>query len=225
MKIIEFFGIPGVGKSYMAKTTIQGKAFHPLDIYEQSNKLLRIFKKTTLIIRHFPTAISSFLWARKFVSCHSSMGVIRRCKVTFNWVFIDSIIRDAAQGQHALVVLDQGITQGLWSTHFGTNDKSSVEVFSTLISNFLQKLPITEWIIVHVVASKGIVKARLANRKGHSPLDQDFAKISEAICAEQVVEKVLEKLIKSKDIPKVQLVNVTNDGSEADFRFHPIIKV
>lgn len=215
LKVLEFFGVPGVGKSYLVSTAVSVDIAQPMKWYSQGTRLLRIWRKIGLLLRDLPTATKSASWARELIKLYPSMGRRRRWKVLFNWVFIDSVIRDAARGRSKLVVLDQGIAQGMWSTQFGAGGACEVEDVRALMRRYLEGLPITEWAVVHVTAPLEIVQARVEGRKGFSPIDRDIATMEEARCADRVVDDVLKSLSRMESKPRITIVDLLNDGEEA----------
>lgn len=152
------------------------------------------------------------------------MGWRRRWMVLFNWVFVDCVIRAAARNQKSVLVLDQGITQALWSTNFGTEGDWPCEEVGTQLRQYLQRLPISEWIVIRVTARPETVQRRVEAREGFSPVDRDLVLMDEAHCAEREVSEVLTGLVRGPDsVPKIRIVNVVNEDDSAVSRLREVM--
>jgi len=213
LKVIEFFGAPGVGKSYLAKNATPIIYSQPLEKYFHKITVVRLWRKFSLIFRHIKTSIECILWAKKLTRFSSDRR--RRWKVIFNWVFINAVILDAARPQPSLIVLDQGIAQGLWSTLFGENMREPLDDLCKFTRLFLKRLPVSKWSILHLTVPQETIRVRLEERQGLSPIDRDFSKIDEAISAEILVKEVICSLSKSQDKPNVEIVNILNNSEQA----------
>ena len=212
---MEFFGVPGVGKTYLARNAVPLGVHQPLDRFSEVGRAKRISRKLSLMLRHLPTALPACFWAVRLTSLYPLMSWRRRSKALFNWVFIDCVVREAARCGNSVIVLDQGIAQALWSTQFGTDDCPAEELRS-LLQRYLAGLPISEWHVVRVTASEETVRQRVDMRKGSSPLDHDLKLIDKAQSAEREIVEVLDGLAPgADDLPRIKMVNfINNDYSE-----------
>ena len=224
LMLVEFFGVPGVGKTYLARNAVPLAVHRPLDRFSEAWRVKRILRKFSLMLRYLPTAFSAGLWAVRLTSLYPLMNWRRRSKVLFNWVFIDCVVRDAARCGNSVIALDQGIAQALWSTQFGSDDCPADEL-RTLLQRYFAGLPICEWMVVRVTASEETVRQRVEERKGSSPVDHDLKLIDKAHSAEREIVEVLDGLAPgTDDLPRIKIMSiVNNDDSTAMSRFRGLI--
>ena len=224
LKVVEFFGVPGVGKSHLVRRAAPENAKQPMNWFNEGGRARRIRRKAALMLRHLEAALAATLWARKVIGLYSPMGWRRSWKVLFNWVFVDCLIREAARGRSPVVVLNQGIAQALWSTKFGAGHECPCEEVRSLVRLYLERLPISEWCVVWVNAPLEVVQKRLEGREGCSPLDRDTGSMAEAHCAEREVGKVLNNLMRSANSrPTISVVNLENDDEGAASRLKGVM--
>ena len=224
LKVLEFFGVPGVGKSYLVRTAVSDDIARPMEWYNQGSRALRIWRKTGLLLRHFRTAMATASWARQLIYHFQPMSSGRRWKVLFNWAFVDSVIRDAARDRSGFVVFDQGIAQALWSTQFGAGRECPGKEVRTLIRQFLDRLPVAEWGVVHVTAPQEIVRKRVNGREGSSPVDRDLELMDEAQFAGLKVANVLNALGQvTAGALKITIFDFVNDDQGAVTRCRELI--
>lgn len=224
LKVLEFFGVPGVGKSYLLSRAVPSDIERPMDWFHQGWRAQRIRRKVSLMLRYLPVTLATVVWARKVIRVYQPMGWRRQWKVLFNWVFVDCLIREAARGRNPVLVLDQGIAQALWATQFGTGEYCSGEQVRTLLRRYLEGLPISEWAVVRVTAAPEVVCKRLEEREGLSPVDRDPGAIDEAYRAERGVVAVLLDLERSvENQPKLTIVKLENDGEDAASRLKDVM--
>ena len=224
LKLLEFFGIPGVGKTYLVRTALPTGIERPMDWFSQGGRARRIARKVSLILKHMPTALSSGFWARKMIGLYRPLSWRRRGKILFNWVFVDCLIREMARSGTPIVVLDQGISQALWSTQFGAGRDCPSEEVRALLRRYLKGLPISEWVVVRVTASPEIVRKRVAGRKGFSPVDREIGSMNEAYLAELKVGEVLNALVDSSDNSlQISAIEFVNDNEGAARRLREVM--
>ena len=214
LTLVEFFGVPGVGKSYLLKRLVPPDAYKHQDKYYEGSRVKRIRRKILLVLKHFSTAIPTAFLIGRVIALYSQKGVLRRCKVLFNWLFIDSLIREVAQSRHSVLALDQGIAQALWSTNFGAVQEPPFEKVYALLKLYLETLPELELTVVRVTAPFDLILHRLAGREGLSPLDTNINRLQEAFLAERKAIALIEHLC-DIDINKthIAIVNVENNAS------------
>lgn len=224
LKVVDFLGVPGVGKSFLVGKAVPKDTERPMDWFSQGSRMQRIRRKVFLILRHIPSAFVSVLWARKVIRLYQPMGWRRRWKVLFNWVFVDCLIREAARLQKSVLVLDQGIAQALWSTQFGAQDAFPGEAVPKVLLKYIADLPISEWSVINVTAPPEIILKRVEGREGFSPLDRNPSAIDEAQLAEREVHELLTGLARGVEaVPKINIVSIVNDGSDAVHRLRDVM--
>ncbi len=216
LKVLEFFGVPGVGKSYLVRNAVPPDVDRPMDRFSEGGRAQRIRRKLSLMLRHLPMAIATAFWARKLIGLYPPMCWRRRSKVLFNWVFVDCVLREAARVRNPILVLDQGIAQALWSTQFGAGADCPAEELRTLLQRYLEGVPISEWEVVWVTATPEIVRQRVEEREGFSPVDRDPESMDEAHCAEREIGEFLARVARGTEgTPRIRIVNLVNDDDRA----------
>ena len=217
LKVVEFFGVPGAGKSYLVNKIVPADIERPLGLYNDRCIVIRIGRKVLLMLRHLPSFFKTALWSIKLLSHYSPINWRRRVKVIFNWVFIDCVVRDVLRRRSLVMVLDQGIAHALWSTQFRAEANCTTAEIYTLLRQFLENISVCDWTIVHVTAPYDVVLQRIESREGLSPVDKDIAGLKEAFSAESRAAKVIEDMCDAyEDNPNLQVVRFDNSG-ELDF--------
>ncbi len=223
LNVVEFFGVPGVGKSYLAKNAVPPSVDRPMDRFSEGIRIQRISRKVLLMLRHLPSAVAAGLWATRLTDLFPSMHWHRHIKVLFNWMFIDCVIREAARCGNPTLVLDQGIVQALWSTQFGANDCPADEL-RALLQQYHETLPITKWKVVRVIADMETVRQRVDRREGCSPVDLDLELINKAHSAELQISELLDGFaFTSTDAPQITIVTIVNNDESAVSRLRELM--
>jgi len=224
-KIIEFVGIPGVGKTELSKE-ISKELNRRGYIVTEVNKLVtklpqfqRYIKKSKFVlfetVLHPWASIQMLIIIIKFNLSNAK----RILKSAYNWYYISFIIRKITRTRsNCFCVLDQGIFQAIWSIIFSSKTTSINEkLYHTLLRYYLQlfESPIH---LIFVNASDNIINERLKSRKnGNSPLDgiqyPDLKK------AKKIINETLSiaNKLKVECSNKLNIYNVFN-SMESDFR-------
>lgn len=179
--LIEGYGIPGVGKSFVCnnfyklyKEKFGGVYYHSIDDYHQ-NRVVRILHKILLILRGLLFTPSIITANFKLINDFENIKGLVKLRLLFNLLLISSVIHRHWSRQN-LLVLDQGIFQAIWSCYFYNQCESS-EVLSSrlvdLIDELLDKMCITKVVILNISSEKATIVSRLTQReiKGSSPMN------------------------------------------------------
>ena len=178
--IVEFFGMPGSGKTFIAKHLIdclRQEGFRVSDravVLSQERSWKRVLGKIGLVIRGLLFGNGILRSVLAIVSNYEIAGLGTKIKLVFNWLYLCTLIRDDSKHSE-YIILDQGLGQALWSTLYYGKRRLEVQTVEEFFSDLPEKLPIDLLHIVHVQAHERKVEMRLGNRKdGKSPLDRDI---------------------------------------------------
>ncbi len=203
--IIEFFGTPGAGKTFVAERLAEslGARGFSVDIraieVTRAKRLKRVLTKGMLVIRESITDPAG-LW--------SIVSLIRACKtasplaairLVFNWLYLSALIRVQA-GHSQFMILDQGLGQAFWSSLFYGMSSPPQALVDGLINSRLAILGIGTWHVIEVQADSELIATRIASRQhGNSPLDRGDEQTREK--AEKITRQarfVLDRFIEGK---------------------------
>lgn len=219
--IIELFGAPGIGKSYIAKgllacfrangVSVSGRSV----VVGQMSKFRRVMYKFRIIIPLL-VLMPRILWiVCGFVLRAGVKEPVAFIRVLVNWLYIVSLVRREIM-VHGIVILDQGVAQALWSTVFrgGTVDFNST---AELFANLLQACGAQQLVVVQLSVDLETHRSRLASRlHGCSPLDDgDPEKLACGLQTVNLVGEVIEQLANDGDnsiLSKLDYVNVSSDN-------------
>ena len=215
--IIEAFGTPGVGKSYVC-SGVQHQyikdhgaiSYHSIDDYHK-NIFFRLLQKISVILMGLvfsPSIVKlNFLMMMRF---RKIKGLVK-LKLFLNLLLISSVIV-IHRSQNKPLLLDQGIFQALWSCYYYNNEaKCLTPGLVNIIDSLLDKLVLTNLLIFHISSDKAIILSRLENRrvKGSSPLNSfEDSIIDRGIFATAAIRNLILKLADNSG--KVKVFEVKN---------------
>tara|TARA_R110002110_G_scaffold2830_1_gene14165 strand:+ start:97183 stop:97893 length:711 start_codon:yes stop_codon:yes gene_type:complete len=166
--LIEFAGLPGVGKSFLLHYLVTE--------LQNSNKKLYL-PKVYLVERRWRKVLIKFFVVFSFISQNLSTSLLLlrsfyvrfHFRLVFNWFFVLASVQRMRGFSYGL--LDQGIVQAIWSCQYrGVNLKA--KLISSAISRVIRKAGITQIIIVEVYADiKHHSNWLSAREEGQSPLE------------------------------------------------------
>jgi hypothetical protein len=170
--VVEFVGLPGVGKSHAARLVAAGLATvgtparsSALRINHELGRSRRVLCKAGIcaveaLSRPGHTArVGRALIA----SGQQSRGDVLR--LLYNWLFLVGLLR-RARTRPVVELLDEGIYQLLWSIGFAGNERVIRDNLSTFLKG-PHSLPMPDVVVV-VEAPLGLIQARLASRKSRA---------------------------------------------------------
>ena len=217
LDLIEAFGLPGSGKSFVCDklhNQIINKnsnlIFHTIDIFS-NKRLVRIFYKffTIIIILFFKLKI--ILNVFNILKVFKDLKYKDKLKLFFNWLYISAVIVKGIKS-NKLVILDQGISQALWSCFFyNNNNKIDKDNLLANIETLIINIGINSMLIINVKASQDNIRSRLFSRKvrGSSPLNNlDNILIEKGIVSEIHTKIFFDEL--SIKCNKINQQDVTN---------------
>lgn len=210
--MVEFIGMPGVGKSTIAEALgalrLPGEApvnRRALEI-GRASRPVRILHKSTLLLWLLRRDITGARAVGRLAGDIVSSAGRPPVKVLVNWLFLIALLRRNVEAD-GLVILDQGIAQGLWSTLYRAsagdwNRDGAVALFEEV----LRQTEPRSLIVVLVKAEENVLWRRIASRRGGgSPLDARLrcGAFDHALMVTREVEAVLSQVVERCPIVRV----------------------
>lgn len=216
-EIVECFGLPGAGKTYAAKKVVEvlrarGVCVGGLGIkISEVRPPFRLIAKLSLIALGFWGVLSALPDIRRLLQLYKPMNSISRLRLLLNWLYLVALIRSRST-RGAILVLDQGIAQAIWSTQFwGLCTPPHQNVFA-LVDKLLTKLRVGRLSILDIKASDEKILQRIQARKdGRSPLDRDLESWQRAGAVTQATRKALASW--SRRSESISIHELRNDGN------------
>lgn len=166
--LIEFFGLPGAGKSTLsqlvsAQLRAQGIAVDEATyvVDHRCGRALRLAKKATSIVGYAATRpYNMFRELRQILATRQSASRDLSRSIS-NWMFVASIAAKR-RDRNSLVLLDQGFAQAIWTIGFGARQPNWLDLFfaNTDLDALMPDA------IIRVNASQTVAAHRLAQREG-----------------------------------------------------------
>ena len=164
--LIEFLGIPGVGKSSISRlvaTKLQGRGYrvnemtYDLDHYRKTimRRLIKSFRIGSSIWNIPSASLAGFSAVAATQQATPSDFV----KCTSNWVYIASLL-SRQRKPTTINILDQGIAQAIWSVGLEAQRDDWLDLTLDGARPLLQRVDL----VVHVSADIDVVKERLLSR-------------------------------------------------------------
>ena len=207
--VIEAFGIPGSGKSYICGKLLSSNKsqsiktfYHSIDNYSNS-LFIRVIFKSFLIFSNHVLKNSIAQRAIQLVNGFKEMSVFNRLKLIFNMLLITAVIIRNQRNKRNLI-LDQGILQAIWSCFYyaGKSSYSDEEIDEIAYKTnlLIKELSISNLLLLHIKAEKNDIYFRLRNREvsGTTPLNNlEHSSLKKGFVAESLTEDLIKKLCES----------------------------
>ena len=229
--LIEFFGMPGSGKSYISNKlnldiriyqnnldSSLSSSFHTIDIYPDF-RLKRIIHKLFII---FSLIFRNFKMIRivlKIINLFNNLNYINKFKLIFNWLYICAIITKEKKtinySSNKLLIMDQGLFQGLWSCFFyNENVTPDEEKLLKNFNNLQEQLDPFDLTVINVKTDINILYSRLAIRKnpGSSPINSLNKELfDKGFLSYKNVENFLKKYQKTYFLNSLEIKVIDNN--------------
>jgi hypothetical protein len=167
--VVEFVGLPGVGKSHATRLAAARLAAlgtparsSALRINHELGSCRRVLYKSGVCAAEAlgRPGFASRVWRTLIQSGQQSrVDVVR---LSYNWLFVVGLLR-RARTRPVVELLDEGIFQLLWSIGFSGSDRVIRDCSSTFVEGPAHALPMPD-VVVLVEAPLGVIQARLASR-------------------------------------------------------------
>ena len=182
MKFVEFFGMPGSGKTYLTAKLKKKKNYFSneiLIIYFKSKSIYSILNKISSILIALPFILKSrslqkliYFFRFFYKPINSKYYSIRTLSIFFNTLYLISIIKLSNFAKKKIILVDQGFYQIFSSIIYEMNILKYDE-YNDLIKKWiliLSNLKV-EHRIIGLNSQKQSVLNRIINRKGDSIMD------------------------------------------------------
>jgi hypothetical protein len=170
--LIEFFGLPGSGKSTVSRLVAErlineGIAVDETtyDIDHRCRRAVQLARKASGLIHYVATRPQRALRESKQIMATGQKGRHRLAKLAANWMFIASI-EARRRRPHSLTLLDQGLAQAIWSIGYAASEPDWLDVL--LAGGQLDGLMPDAVVWIH--ADHCAVSERLGTRQGGASL-------------------------------------------------------
>jgi hypothetical protein len=226
--VVEFVGLPGVGKSHATRLVAARLAAvgtparsSALRINYELGRWRRVLYKSGICVAEAlgrPGRAARVGRALIGSGQQSRVDVVR---FLYNWLFLAGLLRRArTRPRPAVELLDEGIYQLLWSIGFAGGERVIRDCSSTFLKGPAPAVPMPDVVVV-VEAPLGLIQARLASRKSRAGrLDRMEAAERQAALvrgADLLTELLSENLGPGGEVSGPLLRRVRNGGpSELD---------
>jgi hypothetical protein len=217
--VIEGFGNPGVGKSFictMFKNTYEYEygaiSYHSIDDYHV-NFIIRTLCKISLICKSLFFSPSILKASFMLINAFDNIKGAIKLKLLFNLLVVSSVIV-SRRSHNKPLLLDQGVFQAIWSCYYYNEGVKSAVPFHQLVSlidGLLDQILLTNLIIFDISSDKALIFSRLTNRKikGSSPLNSlEKSVINRGLDATTATRNLMHKMAQTSD--RLRVLDVKN---------------
>lgn len=179
IRFVEFFGLPGIGKTTAAN--LLGKRLKQCNLTVDEERTA--WEKRTFAGRqlHRLGVIAPRLVDRKFRSLcvriarfvvEGGQGsAIDLFRVTWNLCFVSAYILDKRSKGASIVILDQGLLQGFWSVSLKSKHRRTSEKWIDILS----AIGVDDIVFLHLRGAVGVAQGRLRKRDDQASRMQKVA--------------------------------------------------
>jgi hypothetical protein len=171
-QIVEFFGTPGSGKTYLSdvaykklnKNATNGVSKLSIDIGKMSpmkRVIIKIFFILYLMVINFGVVLDVIKLVKEFNPKVDRILI----KLVFNFLYVVGVM-EYCKNSNQILIMDQGISQSIWSCIFhGNNVNYNCETASSLLLIIFSKIKSASFLMIHVNVETDKIEARLKTRK------------------------------------------------------------
>lgn len=211
--LIEFFGLPGSGKTTLSHDVANLLRARGITVSEDTYNLDHRFRRPGRLL----VKLSHFLYylgrnPRRGLFAISSIILTKQatlidlCKSLLNWMFIASI-SSRERRDDTITILDQGISQAVWSIGFAAQRETWLEM--ALAKDQWEALKPD--MIVHIRADHQTIANRLATRKIRTSRLDDLGQDRRYLRHAQDRTEAILHCLKTSDIRLIEIDNVSHD--------------
>ncbi len=221
--LIEFVGLPGVGKSTIARRVLakleEGEvpAWSPIaEINNKKSPIIRSLAKLPYVF---------YGWLRNPALVFDYAMQVRNGRMNkillFNWLYVHGVV-EWYLARPGITVCDQGLIQAVWSFHLSESDHIADFYRRILLENYPNHVSL----IVQIEASPQIIRSRLGSRAvNDSRVEAEKTAtytVLDAIRAYESVTDAVRELADSRDAVSV-LTLKNNDRSDLKYNVNKIV--
>jgi AAA domain len=215
--LVEFFGLPGVGKSALSRRVAEQLAARGVSVSEPSYALAHGMGRTTRrlgkavhVLRELVLHPISSLRAARAIAATDQPSRALTWNLTFNWLLVLALTRRARQ-RHGAVLLDQGVLQAVWSIGLDGNAKAAL----ALVDSLPHSVGLPD-ICVIVEAGASTVEQRLNHRLAKdSRVDRQRDRLAELLArGGDLLQSIRVRLVPLGAAPTLVMAN--ENGADLD---------
>jgi hypothetical protein len=167
--VVEFVGLPGVGKSHATRLAAARLAAlgiparsAALRVNHELGSCRRVLYKSGVCATEAlgRPGCASRVW--RILIRSGQQRRVDVVRLSYNWLFVLGLLR-RARSRTVVELLDEGIFQLLWSIGFSGRDRVIRDCSSTFVEGRAHALPMPD-VVVLVEAPLGLIQARMASR-------------------------------------------------------------
>lgn len=228
--IMEFYGLPGSGKSYLSQLVTLQQKYQGLSIGDTVPRVLSYGRVMRMLLK-LPLVFGAVLRGKRTSLARiqgfcSSASISTYLKTKVNLLFLEGAIKRDLQDTE-LVVLDQGLAQALWSRYFGAKCDAAENPERSL-QTAIDYIGATRYIFVKITANLDVIEDRIENRTNKaSRLDGSWSRLSrEAEVALDVADRAVDNVCEqaADRVHKIVLDNSRSfdKATESSSRFNSL---
>jgi adenylate kinase family enzyme len=212
---VEFFGMPGSGKSTLTNRVAEIMEGWGIGIQKQTYVLAHCVTRHRRVITKIRYVLPEICFEPRYavrsaraIAATGQSSVLEWVRELFNWLFVTPLIRPITQFD-GIRMLDQGIFQALWSVAF-SGDHNALKIMT---DRLMTQSPVPN-VVVIVHAKLSTIAQRLAARQSHdSRLERLLEKNPEVLKSSESlflqVTEIVKFLMRQQAMPTI--IDVDND--------------
>lgn len=167
IKFVEFFGLPGAGKTTIARHLEKVLRENGLRTVSRSAVLadrmpflLRQFKRSLIVVRNLRECWHFDILALRIILASGQASLKDLCKVTWNICSVSAFMANSRRADIDVAVVDQGLLQAIWSIRL----RSSKALSRELCAQLLFSAGLREVLFIFVQPEILVARSRLSGR-------------------------------------------------------------
>jgi hypothetical protein len=168
--VVEFVGLPGVGKSHATRLVAKALAAAgtpvrsaALRVNHELGAFQRVVYKSSLAVSEIVRSPVDALRVGRALIRSGQENPFDVVRLSYNWFFLLGLSR-RARSRAAVELLDEGIVQQLWSIGFAGGERAIRECSATLLRGSAGAHAIPDVVVV-VEAPLEVIESRLVTRR------------------------------------------------------------
>lgn len=199
--VVEFFGLPGVGKSTTARHVAERLAARGVPVERSPHVLSHDSGKAERFVGK-GMILAAELAHRPFHACRAARAIAATRQRTAadlgrtfaNWLYVGALLRRGARAADVRL-LEQGLAQALWSVGFSAGHVAWADVISQH-----DVLPVAPDLVVFVQADLDTIRDRLTSRGANVRLEQALEGDPAALAHSSALLAIVMRLLAEKGI-------------------------
>jgi adenylate kinase family enzyme len=223
--IVEFYGLPGVGKSTISHEVVSILSRNNVVVVEETRNvdtvtgvLSRQIIKLLLAIKNIALKpIAKFRLIIQLLGIKQS-SVLSTIKLLINYLYICQIYKNC-ENKSSIKIIDQGLLQAAWSLLLENSSDANIDSVNRLLKDEINEIKKNTYIVVILEADVNILVERILKRKhGFSRLDvmQDKENLKNKVIqgkkVGETIHQQIQQYLDNKEITNLNLIKIKNEG-------------